>query len=191
MIAFSHEHERRAVVTACRMIDTAEESPGLAALAAEAGMSRFHFHRLFKKVTGLTPKAYAAARRAERLRAGLAQSASVTRAIYEAGFNSSARFYENADEMLGMAPARFRQGGRGERIHFAVGQCSLGAILVAATAKGVCAIQLGDDPDALARALQDRFPKADLVGGEQGFERLVALVVGLIEAPKPGPDLPL
>jgi AraC family transcriptional regulator of adaptative response/methylated-DNA-[protein]-cysteine methyltransferase len=115
----------------------------------------------------------------------------VTDAIYEAGFNSSGRFYEHADAMLGMTPTAYRAGGAATRIRFAVGQCSLGAILVAATERGVCAIFLGDDPDELLRQLQDRFPRADLVGGEAAFEQLVARVVGFVEAPAVGLDLPL
>jgi AraC family transcriptional regulator of adaptative response/methylated-DNA-[protein]-cysteine methyltransferase len=154
-------------------------------------MSRFHFQRVFKTHAGVTPKAYAAARRAERARAALAQGASVTDALYAAGFNSSSRFYAGADAMLGMAPARFKAGGAGETIRFAVGACSLGAILVAATERGICAILMGDDPELLVHDLQDRFPKAQLVGADGEFERTVALVVGFVEAPRIGLDLPL
>jgi AraC family transcriptional regulator of adaptative response/methylated-DNA-[protein]-cysteine methyltransferase len=154
-------------------------------------MSRFHFHRVFKAATGLTPKAYAAARRSERVRDELKRSGTVTEAIYGAGFNSNGRFYAASTQMLGMTPTKFRSGGVGTAIRFAVGECSLGSILVAATDKGVCAISLGDDPDALVRDLQDRFPKAQLIGADADFERLVARVVGLIEAPGLGLDLPL
>ncbi|HEY4373068.1 MAG TPA: bifunctional DNA-binding transcriptional regulator/O6-methylguanine-DNA methyltransferase Ada [Burkholderiales bacterium] len=189
--------ERRAAVVAaaCRAIETANDVengvPDLAQLAAQAGMSRFHFHRVFKEATGVTPRAYAQARRAERLRAQLPESSSVTAAIYDAGYNSSGRFYEQSDEMLGMRPADYRAGGAGSTIRFGVGACSLGAILVAATEKGVCAILLGDDPDALVRDLQDRFPKAELKGGERDFEQWMAQVIGLIETPAQGLDLPL
>jgi AraC family transcriptional regulator of adaptative response/methylated-DNA-[protein]-cysteine methyltransferase len=185
------EERAEAVARACRLIETAEEAPSLEALAEGAGMSRFHFHRVFKNTTGVTPKAYAAAHRARRVRDELARSATVTDAIYGAGFNSSGRFYAAVPEMLGMTPTDFRAGGDGAVIRFAVGECSLGSILVAATARGVCSILLGDDPDALARDLQDRFPKARLVGGDRGFERLVARVVGFVEAPGVGLDLPL
>ena len=139
----------------------------------------------------MTPKDYAAAHRAERLRRELPRGQSVTAAIYDAGFNSSGRFYADSNERLGMTPKRFRAGGDGTTIRFAVGECSLGSILVAATDKGVCAISLGDTPETLLRDLQDRFPKANLVGGDRDFERLVAKVVGLIEAPALGCDLPL
>jgi AraC family transcriptional regulator of adaptative response/methylated-DNA-[protein]-cysteine methyltransferase len=180
-----------AVAQACRLIERADELPSLAALAKGAGMSRFHFHRVFKQVTGVTPKAYAAAHRANRVRDALGQSGSVTEAIYHAGFNSSGRFYAASSDLLGMQPRAFRAGGAGAAIRFAVGQCSLGAILVGATDKGVCAITLGDDPDALVRDLQDRFPKARLIGGDREFETYVAKAVGLVEAPAHGFDLPL
>jgi AraC family transcriptional regulator of adaptative response/methylated-DNA-[protein]-cysteine methyltransferase len=154
-------------------------------------MSRFHFHRVFKAHTGITPKAYASARRAERLKQGLAQAPSVTAAAYDAGFNSSGRFYAASSGMLGMTPLRYRAGGGGEAIRFAVAQCSLGALLVAATDRGICSILLGDDPDALVRDLQDRFPRADLIGAEPEFESTVAQVVSFVEAPRIGLDLPL
>ncbi len=185
--------ERAALIArACRLIENAETPPGLAELASQAGMSPFHFHRVFKAETGLTPKAYASARRARRLREELGTpDASVTDAIYEAGFNSNSRFYEASDQLLGMRARDYRAGGAGAVIRFAVGQCSLGAILVAQSQRGICAILLGDDPDALVRELQDQFPKARLIGGDAGFERLVAQVVGFIEAPSIGLNLPL
>lgn len=186
------EADAAVVARACRLIEEAEEPPKLEALAAAVGVSAFHFHRLFRAATGLTPKAYGAARRAERVRQGLADDrTSVTGAIYDAGFNSSSRFYERSDEVLGMTPTAFRQGGRDADIRFAVGECSLGAILVACSGRGICAITLGDDPDALVRDLQDRFPNANLIGGDGAFEQLVARVVGFVEAPRLGLDLPL
>jgi AraC family transcriptional regulator of adaptative response/methylated-DNA-[protein]-cysteine methyltransferase len=175
----------------CRLIENAESEPNLETLAEAAGMSRFHFHRVFKAATGVTPKAYAAARRGERLRSELQHSDSVTEAAYGAGFNSSGRFYAASQPMLGMQPKAFRAGGKDAVIRFALGQCSLGAILVAATERGVCAISLGDDPDELLRELQDRFPKAEMIGGDQAFEQLVAKVVGLVEQPMKATDLPL
>ncbi len=182
----------RQVALACRLIDASETSPSLHELSALAGMSPFHFHRIFKAETGLTPKAYASASRARKLREELSSpDASVTRAIYGAGFNSNSRFYETSDQVLGMRARDYRDGGAGTVIRFAVGQCSLGAILVAQSERGICAILLGDDPDALARDLQDRFPRAQIVGGDRGFERLVAQVVGFVEAPSIGLNLPL
>jgi len=185
------ERNAAAVAQACRMIEDAEETPSLDDLARAAGMSPFHFHRVFKSVTGLTPRAYAQARRAERVRSALTGSRTVTEAIYDAGFNSGSRFYEKSQQVLGMTPRRFRAGGQQSIIRFAVGECSLGSILVAATDKGVCAILLGDDPEALVRDLQDRFDRAELVGGDAAFEALVAKVVGLVEQPRLGHDLPL
>jgi AraC family transcriptional regulator of adaptative response/methylated-DNA-[protein]-cysteine methyltransferase len=180
-----------AIAKACRTIEEAEEMPSLDQLADAAGLSRYHFHRLFKAATGVTPKAYGAAHRKERLRDELGRRSTVTEAFYGAGFNSSGRFYEAAAEALGMTPSAFRAGGGGAVIRFAVGECSLGAILVAATDKGVCAIQLGDDPDDLVRALQDRFPKAKMIGADAAFEELIAKVVGFVETPAQGLDLPL
>jgi len=184
------------VTAACRSIECAESMPGLAELARAAGLSPYHFHRVFKSVAGVTPRAYAAAHRDRRLRERLADrdaapTNSVTDAIYDAGFNSSARAYEAADAVLGMTPAAYRAGGAAARIRFAVGECSLGSILVAQSDRGLCAILLGDDPDALLRDLQDRFPKATLLAGDAAFERVVATVVGAVEAPRLGLALPL
>jgi AraC family transcriptional regulator of adaptative response/methylated-DNA-[protein]-cysteine methyltransferase len=185
------DRQAAAVAEACRLIEQADELPSLDTLAKHAGLSRFHFHRVFKAVTGVTPKAYAAAHRARRVRDELTHSGTVTEAIYGAGFNSNGRFYATSSDLLGMMPTEFRAGGKGQAIRFAVGECSLGSILVAATGKGVCAILLGDDPDALVRDLQDRFANAELIGGDEAFEQLVAKVVGFVEAPARGLDLPL
>ena len=180
------------IAQACRRIAASELPPPLDVLAAEAGMSPFHFHRVFKAETGLTPKAYASAFRARRLREELGQrEASVTQAIYGAGFNSNSRFYAASQELLGMHARAYRAGGPNMCIRFAVGQCTLGAILVAQSQRGICAILLGDDADQLVRDLQDQFPKAQLIGGDAGFEHLVAQVVGFVEAPALGLNLPL
>ncbi|TIU45273.1 MAG: bifunctional DNA-binding transcriptional regulator/O6-methylguanine-DNA methyltransferase Ada [Mesorhizobium sp.] len=188
----SHEAANAAMVAdACRRIEASEGEPSLAELADASGRSSGYFHRVFKAVTGLTPKEYTAARRAARVRQGLEDGVSVTSAIYDAGFNSSGRFYEKSTGMLGMTPTRYRAGGANEEIRFAVGETSLGTILVASSRKGVASILLGQDPDALVRDLQDRFPKARLVGGDGDYEALVARVVGFVEAPAIGLDLPL
>ncbi|WP_322998355.1 bifunctional DNA-binding transcriptional regulator/O6-methylguanine-DNA methyltransferase Ada [Castellaniella sp.] len=185
--------QRAAVVArVCRMIEASGTPPRLDALAAEAGMSPFHFHRLFKAETGLTPKAYGVAWRARKLREELGSAdASITEAIYGAGFNSNSRFYEASGHLLGMRARDYRAGGAGAVIRFAVGQCSLGAILVAQSQRGICAILLGEDPDLLARDLQDQFPRAEIIGCDDEFEQLVAEVVGFIEAPSVGLHLPL
>jgi AraC family transcriptional regulator of adaptative response/methylated-DNA-[protein]-cysteine methyltransferase len=179
------------VATVCRAIEASESMPSLTALAKRAGLSLHHFHRVFKAVTGITPREYGASHRARRVRDELRKSATVTDAIYDAGFNSSGRFYASTDQMLGMTPTDYRAGGLHAEIRFAVGECSLGSILVAKTSKGVCAILLGDEPEALVRDLQDRFPRATLLGGDEAFERIVAKVVGFVEAPALGLDLPL
>ncbi|HZW19034.1 MAG TPA: bifunctional DNA-binding transcriptional regulator/O6-methylguanine-DNA methyltransferase Ada [Luteimonas sp.] len=187
----THARHAQLVAAACRTIEDAEQTPDLATLSAQAGLSPFHFHRVFKAATGLTPRAYAAAQRAKRVRRALAHGDSVTAAVYDAGYASSAQFYAQAGEVLGMRPRDYRDGGANTAIRFAVGECSLGAILVAASERGLCAILIDDDPDALVRELQDLFPKAELIGGDAGFERLVAQVVGFVEAPGIGLDLPL
>lgn len=179
------------IADACRAIEAAESAPKLAELADGASLSPHHFHRLFKAVTGLTPHAYAAAHRAARMRKALGGAGTVTEAIYDAGFNSSSRFYEKSNEVLGMTPTRFRSGGAQEIIRYALRACPLGTVLVAATDKGVCAILMGDDKTALVEELKWRFPRAELVGADQSFEATVAEVVRLVEEPARGLDLPL
>jgi AraC family transcriptional regulator, regulatory protein of adaptative response / methylated-DNA-[protein]-cysteine methyltransferase len=185
------ERHARVVAQACRIIEEADEVPCLDGLASSVGMSSSYFHRVFKMQTGLTPKGYAAAHRSRRVRDELTRRGTLTEAIYGAGFNSNSRFYESSNEVLGMTPKTFRAGGSGTSIRFAVGESWLGPLLVAASDKGICAILLGDDPDELVRDLQDRFPKAQLIGGDAEFEQLVAKVVGFLETPSVGLDLPL
>jgi AraC family transcriptional regulator, regulatory protein of adaptative response / methylated-DNA-[protein]-cysteine methyltransferase len=186
-----HERYAATIASVCRTIEAGEAIPSLAMLAKEAGLSVHHFHRVFKSVTGLTPRQYGEAHRSRRVREELRRAPSVTAAIYDAGFNSSGRFYAAADEMLGMTPSEYRAGGAHAEIRFAVGECSLGSILVARSERGVCAILLGDEPEALVRELQDLFPRATLVGNENAFERVVSKVVGFVDAPALGLDLPL
>ncbi|MBC3948842.1 bifunctional DNA-binding transcriptional regulator/O6-methylguanine-DNA methyltransferase Ada [Pseudomonas folii] len=189
----SHVAQQHAalVASACRCIEQAESAPSLKALAQNAGLSPYHFHRVFKTVTGLTPKAYADAHRAKKIRQQLASGGSITDALYDAGFNSSSRFYAASDALLGMKPAQYRQGGHDTEIRFAIGECSLGSILVAQSQRGVCAILLGDDPEVLVRDFQDQFRHATLVGADDDFEQMIARVVGFIESPNLGLDLPL
>ncbi len=180
------------IATLCRRIeDPEQEEPTLKQLASLARMSTFHLHRIFRAVTGVTPKAYAQAHRRTTIRQKLRSSHTVTEAIYDAGYNSSSRFYDNANHVLGMTPSNFRQGGRSSQIRFAVGQCTLGAILVAQSDRGICAISLGDDPERLVRELQDRFPEATLHGDDPVFAELVAKIVGLVDTPSSSLDLPL
>lgn len=180
-----------AVTTACRLIEESEESLSLTDLAQAVGLSSSYFHRTFKAHTGLTPKGYAAAHRAKRVRAALAREATITNAIYDSGFSSSGRFYETSRAMLGMTSSRYREGGTDEDIKFAIAKTTLGDLLVASSATGVAAILLGDDAETLLRQLQDLFPKARLLGAEKDYEAVVAQVVGFIEAPKIGLHLPL
>lgn len=179
------------VEKACRIIEESSAELSLEDLARAVGRSPSHFHRLFKSETGLTPKDYAAAERAKKVRQGLATCTAVTEALYDAGFNSSGRFYEKSTGILGMTPSTYRAGGINEEIRFAVGRTSLGDILVASSTKGVVAILLGDDAEALVRSLEDRFPRARLIGADRDYEALVARVVGLVEAPAIGQSLPL
>jgi AraC family transcriptional regulator of adaptative response/methylated-DNA-[protein]-cysteine methyltransferase len=179
------------ITKVCRFIERSEEIPVLKQMAAHVGMSVYHFHRTFKKATGLTPKLFAIARRKERIRSSLGQVQTVTDAIYASGFTSSSRFYAKSKDLLGMTPSKYRRGGVGTDIFFAIGECSLGSILVAQTEHGVCSIQIGEDPSKLIQALQDQFPQANLIGNESRFEDLVAKVVGLVEHPAIGFDLPL
>ena len=173
----------------CRFIEVAEDAPSLDDMAARAGLSPHHFHRRFKAITGLTPKAYVDAHRAKKVREGLSVGEAVTAALYEAGYGSSSRFYERSGAILGMTPKAFQTGGAGD-IRFAVGQCSLGAVLVAQSDKGICAITLGDAPEVLIEDLQDRFPKANLIGADADFEKTVAQVIGLVDQGQ-ALDLPL
>jgi AraC family transcriptional regulator of adaptative response/methylated-DNA-[protein]-cysteine methyltransferase len=180
-----------AILQACRMIEASATPPSLAELAAQAGLSPFHFQRRFKAVVGLTPAAYARARRAERVRAALVEGADVTAAIFEAGFNSSGRFYETSPARLGMTPKVFGNGGRDETIRYAVGDCWLGKVLAAATQRGLCAISLGDDADRLVADLRMRFAKADIAPAGADFTDTFSQVLAMLERPDEKHALPL
>ena len=179
------------VAEACRLIEAAEDEPRLDALARAMGLSPYHFHRIFKTVLGVTPKTYATAHRNKRVREELGRSATVTQAIYGAGFNSNGRFYATSSEVLGMTPSQFRSGAPNSEIKFAIGDCSLGSVLVAASDKGVCAILFGDDAETLRNDLRKQFPRARIVGGDKVFGQLAAEVIAFVEAPRIGLDLPL
>lgn len=180
-----------AVAEACRLIDTSDTVLNLGDLAEQVGMSSFHFHRVFKKLTGLTPKAYSVASLRSRVRDQLSLSGTITDALYEAGYNSNSRFYEASQNILGMKPSEYRAGGANVDIKFALGESALGSILVARSARGICAILLGDDPNTLVESFQDQFPNANLIGGDAEFEAMVATVVGFVESPGTGLALPL
>ena len=185
------EQHRLLVEKACQLIASAESAPSLEQLAAHVGLSPYHFHRLFKAIVGLTPKGYANAQRAERVRRQLNQGESVTTAMYEAGFNSSGRFYAVADRLLGMAPKAYREGGSNTLIRFAINDCSLGKVLVAQSERGICAILFADEPAQLLADLEQRFPQATLQQADASFAKTVAQVVGFIETPAAGLNLPL
>ncbi|MCA9801934.1 MAG: bifunctional DNA-binding transcriptional regulator/O6-methylguanine-DNA methyltransferase Ada [Cyanobacteria bacterium HKST-UBA02] len=191
----SVESDAERIASVCRFIDQSQtdDPPALDELASRAGLSRYHFHRLFKATTGVTPSAYVRARRRIRIRENLRTAASVTEAIYESGYGASSRFYEKSSSLLGMTPGEYREGAAGLDIRFAVGQTSLGAILVAMTGRGVCAIIMDDDPDKLMSDLAELFPGARLIGGDTSFDGYVAMIVGLVEDPLAGApsDLPL
>jgi AraC family transcriptional regulator of adaptative response/methylated-DNA-[protein]-cysteine methyltransferase len=186
------EAERAAIIArACRRIEAAEYPPTLGELAEEAELSPFHFHRLFKAATGVTPKDYAAALTTQRMRDGLPGAGSVTEAIYAAGYSSSSRFYEKAGDTLGMAPKAYRAGGNGVHIRYAVAPCWLGLAIVAATEKGICALFFGDDEASLTASLSERFPAATIApGGDEVGEWLDA-ALRVVEEPDRAADLPL
>lgn len=190
--ALQSEH-RALIAKACRLIEQTEQQPSLAHLAQYVGLSQFYFQRLFKRHVGLSPKQYAVALRAGKFRQQLLadQQAGITDTIYNAGFNSSSRFYEKSQQVLGMTASEYKQGGQARQIRFALGQCSLGAIIVAQSERGICWIALNDDPAVLLKEFQDHFHQAELIGADTDFEQLIAQVVAFIEAPETGLQLPL
>ncbi len=183
--------QNQMIIDLCRFIVSAEQAPSLAELSKRAGLSSYHLHRLFKRITGVTPKAYAQINRMQRVRTSLANSSKVIDAVYDAGYNSNSRFYAESNQLLGMAPKQFRAGGSKTEIYFAIAECSLGSVLVAQSDRGICAISLGDDPSALLDELQRQFSTATLIGGDAEYEKLVAKVIGFIEHPHTKFDLPL
>lgn len=179
------------VEQACRLLENAEKTPKLEEIASQVGLSAWHFHRIFKTFTGLTPRAYAIAKRQQRVRETLVASSSITDAILDAGYASNGNFYAHSPASLGMTPRAYRAGGKGMAVWFAIGRCSLGDILVAESPRGICAILLGDSPQALIESLQDHFPHAQLLGNDADFEYRVATVVGFVDQPAAELNLPL
>ena len=185
------ERQADLIAAACRRIESAEEPLSLGELADGAALSPHHFHRLFRAITGLTPKGFGDAHRARRVREALGKGAQVTEALYDAGFGSSGRFYATADDALGMLPAAYRKGGAEAEIRYGIGQSSLGRVLAAASERGICAIMLGDDDAALVDDLQRRFPNARTIAADADFQDSVAQVVAMVEEPAQGLALPL
>jgi AraC family transcriptional regulator of adaptative response/methylated-DNA-[protein]-cysteine methyltransferase len=179
--------EAAALDKALRLLESADSPPSLEALAEAAGYSPFHFHRLFKRATGLTPAAYARAKRARSMTVTLETNDRVTDAIYEAGYSGPARFYADVENRLGMTPTAWRGGGRGETIRWATAETSLGTMLVAATERGICRLSFDEGEDALRR----RFPNARIEPGGEGMTDLLARTVEAVEAPGRPHDLPL
>jgi AraC family transcriptional regulator of adaptative response/methylated-DNA-[protein]-cysteine methyltransferase len=192
----SQDQRRQALVLqACqaieRAIDQGEPNLLLDDLATQVGLSPHHFHRIFKSTTGLTPRQYQKAVQARRVSTVLKDAASVTEAMYDAGFSSSGRFYEDAGASLGMAPSSLRRGAAGERIRYTVDRSPLGMMLVAATDRGVCAIEFADAKAELVERLKARFPKASFEQGDEMFRQWVAQILSYLELPKGSLDLPL
>lgn len=179
------------ITQACRILETSSEPMVLAELAAQVAMSPFHFHRLFKQVTGLTPHAWQKALRAKRLREQLTEGEQVIRAVFDAGYQSGSNFYQQADEVLGMTAKQYRRGGERTAIQFVVGSCRLGEFLVAQSERGICAILLGNDAQSLIRELETLFPHSSLDVGDEPFARRVAQVVSVLEHPGKQITLPL
>jgi AraC family transcriptional regulator, regulatory protein of adaptative response / methylated-DNA-[protein]-cysteine methyltransferase len=180
-----------AIARACRLIEQAEEPLALEGLAQSVALSPFHFHRIFKAVTGVTPKQYAMGQRGQRVAEKLAGKGSVTTAIYDGGFNSSSRFYAKAEGMLGMKPSTYKRGGVGEDIQFHIAKCSLGYLIVAATGKGICSIRFGDTPADLQAELRQLFPQAHILEGDEAFSKVVSETLAFVEQPQDMFNLPL
>jgi AraC family transcriptional regulator of adaptative response/methylated-DNA-[protein]-cysteine methyltransferase len=179
------------VKDACAHIEAAETIPSLDALAARSGYSRFHFLRMFRDHTGVTPRSYAEGVRARRLQAALGTGARVAEAVAEAGYGSESRVYEKTGELLGMTPGAVRRGGAGEVIRTAFADCPFGRLLVGATAKGVCFLGFAEPDDALLGDLRRRFPRAVISHDDEALADTVAAVLGFIAEPKQALALPL
>ncbi|QNQ07827.1 bifunctional DNA-binding transcriptional regulator/O6-methylguanine-DNA methyltransferase Ada [Sphingomonas alpina] len=179
--------DRIAVARAVALIEAAEDIVALDDLAAQVGYAPHHFHRLFKRATGVTPAAYARGLRAQRAARALTEEATVTEAIYEAGYSAPSRFYEGGAKRLGMTPSAWKRGGAGVTIRWTIADTSLGAMLVAATDKGLCRVSFDEGEEAL----RERFPNAEIVPGGAALADLAARVVASVESPDRDQDLPL
>ena len=179
--------DRVAVAAAIALIEAADETPALEEMAAHVGYAQHHFHRLFKRATGVTPAAYARGLKATRAAEALAGGGNITAAIYEAGYSAPSRFYEHGAARLGMSPTAWTRGGAGVTIRWEIVPTSLGAMLIAATDRGLCRIAFDED----AASLASRFPQAKIVSGGGALASLAAQVVALVESPERDHDLPL
>lgn len=168
------------VVRACRFIDEVEFSPKLDDIAAHVGVSRFHFHRVFKEIMGITPKAYSANKRRQKVKKGLQQTKRITDAIFDAGYENNSRFYENSAAFLGMTPKEFKAGGRGKNVIYTITTCPLGLMLLAATEQGICSIEFGDEKQVLEQKLKQNFPHAHLANKNPEFDNWVKQALKLI-----------
>ncbi|MEW4526121.1 bifunctional DNA-binding transcriptional regulator/O6-methylguanine-DNA methyltransferase Ada [Maioricimonas sp. JC845] len=180
-----------AVLAICRTIDAADTPPSLNDLARTVGLSPGYLHRLFRRSLGMTPREYADAARAERFREHLQRREPVTRALHSAGYQSASSVYESAGETLGMTPATYRDGGRGERLHATVVQCTLGWVAVAATQRGLCLVELTDDPDAAQQFVAARFPHATIEPNDDEFRQCVTQLIACLDGLDDGQQLPL
>ncbi|WP_230413796.1 bifunctional DNA-binding transcriptional regulator/O6-methylguanine-DNA methyltransferase Ada [Undibacterium umbellatum] len=188
----SQEHSRNSMIeTACQLIKNSEAPLKLETLASKMAMSPHHFHRIFKELTGVTPKQYQSALQKEKVRSLLNQSASISGAIYDAGYNSASRFYEMAGAMLGMSPKAYRAGAEDLQMQYMVCESALGLLLIASTEKGICTIEFGDSASVLEQVLQQRFPKASIRAAETHFKEWVTSILAYIQQPRGLLDLPL
>ncbi len=185
------QQQTQAILQACRAIEDQTERISLNDLAEKVGLSPHHFHRLFKDVTGVTPHDYFKARQIAQIGESIKNSTSVTEAIYDAGFSSSGRFYENTDAMLGMTPKAYKASGEGEHIRAGVKQSALGLVLVAATNKGICTIEFGQDAQQLMQTLRERFRNAVIVAQDAQFDSWLTTILSHLTLPKKALALPL
>ncbi|MBL8994318.1 MAG: helix-turn-helix domain-containing protein, partial [Spirochaetia bacterium] len=184
-------HHAEVIERACRILENPKATHSLKELAPSVGMSVFHFHRLFKKTTGLTPKQYSNAKRASAFKKILNSRKSVTHSIYEAGFASSGRFYETSKKHLGMKPGSYRSGGKNEVIRYAVSPCALGKVLVAGTERGICAVRIGDSKKSLEKELRREFHAARFEKPDARFRAWINAVVRQVSDSSQKYNLPL
>jgi AraC family transcriptional regulator of adaptative response/methylated-DNA-[protein]-cysteine methyltransferase len=185
------EETEQKIIKACRIIENSNAVPKLVDLAKKVGLSSYHFHRLFRKYVGVTPKQFASIHRSKRLSDSLKSNDSITEAFYEAGYSSSSGAYNKNQDQLSMKPKEYKSGGVAITIYYGVIECILGWIIVAATDRGICSIEFGDDPAVLPQQLQDRFPKGTIIKAGPGFTNLIEKVVNFIKTPSDNFKLPL